>query len=355
MVDLLDAHYKVVIQRIIDGRVIPFLGAGANLCDRPTDSDFVPGQHLPSSGELASYLAEKYGAAPGVNGIRCPLCKSEGHLSSDDDDAVTRRFKQCPLCNAEIQAEAQDLARVSQQIAMLSGSGPLYDGLRKLLSVDYPPTLLHRFLAALPNMLRDRGGLHPYQLIVTTNYDDALERAFNEAGEPFDLVYYVADDKQRRGKFWHLPPDGEPRLILRPNTYRRTSTERRTVILKIHGSIDRKNAERDSFVITEDHYIDYLTRTELSTLIPAKLLGKLRTSHFLFLGHSLRDWNLRVMLYRIWGEQNRTYKSWAIQRHPDPVEMVSWRKRDVDIFDMSIEDYVEDLRERLESLSRTEI
>jgi hypothetical protein len=32
----------------------------------------------------------------------------------------------------------------------------------------------------------------------------------------------------------------------------------RPVILKIHGAVDRVELERDSYVITEDHYIDEL-------------------------------------------------------------------------------------------------
>ncbi len=31
----LDPHYKTVIKAIADGRVVPFLGAGVNLCGRP--------------------------------------------------------------------------------------------------------------------------------------------------------------------------------------------------------------------------------------------------------------------------------------------------------------------------------
>ena len=36
------------------------------------------------------------------------------------------------------------------------------------------------------------------------------------------------------------------------------------MILKIHGAVDRTDSDRDSYVITEDHYIDYLTRTDIS-------------------------------------------------------------------------------------------
>jgi hypothetical protein len=184
---------------------------------------------------------------------------------------------------------------------------------------------------------------------VTTNYDDILERAFQQAQEPFDLVVYVAEG-QGRGKFLHRPPEGEASLIEKPNEYLGISLDRRTVILKLHGAVDRANAESDSYVITEDHYIDYLTRTDISNLVPVTLAAKLKRSNFLFLGYSLRDWNLRVILHRIWGEQKLTYKSWAIQLHPEPIEREFWHKRDVDILAVSLEDYVAALRERVQAL-----
>ena len=38
----------------------------------------------------------------------------------------------------------------------------------------------------------------------------------------------------------------------------------------------RDEAEQDSFVITEDDYIDYLCRSDLATLVPVALAAKLR-------------------------------------------------------------------------------
>ena len=46
------------------------------------------------------------------------------------------------------------------------------------------------------------------QLVITTNYDDALERAFAAAGEELDVVYYAAE-AERAGRFVHIRPDGE--------------------------------------------------------------------------------------------------------------------------------------------------
>lgn len=74
---------------------------------------------------------------------------------------------------------------------------------------------------------------------------------------------------------------------------------------------------------------------------------ELRKSHFLFLGYSLRDWNLRVILHRIWGDQKLTYKSWAIQLNPERLDQEFWRKRDVDIFNVSLETYIAELDKRL--------
>jgi len=302
-------HYRLVAHEILAGRVVPFLGAGANLCGRPEEVTWRPGQFdwLPSGTELSVYLAQMF-----------------NYRGKNDEDLV----------------------RVSQYVSLTVGALRLYEELRSLFDGDYPPTTLHRFLAELPPILREhRPDAPAYQLIVTTNYDDVLERAFHdEAGEPFDLVTYDAEG-QYRGKFTHRPHDDQPRTILEPNAYYDLTTDDRTVILKIHGAVDRADESRDSYVITEDHYIDYLARTDVSKLFPVTLVRTLRRSHCLFLGYSLRDWNLRVILNRIWGDEKLRAKSWAIQRTPDPVDEGLWRTRDVMILDVPLEDYINGLRE----------
>ena len=305
----------MVLRALVEGRVVPLLGAGVNRCGRPEGAEWDPGRYAPDGAELARYLA-RYSAYPGPN--------------------------------------AGDLVRVSQYFAVMLGAGPLYDELRDVFNVDYPPTPLHRFLAELPGELRQRGLPVKHRLIITTNYDDALERAFNDAGEPFDLVAYIAVG-EHAGSFLHYPPGGPAVHIEIPNEYRALSLDARTVILKLHGAVDRDNAEHDSYVITEDNYIDYLTRTELSGLLPVTLAAKLRRSHFLFLGYGLRDWNLRVILHRIWGEQRLRYRSWAVQLAPEEIDRRFWEARDVDIFDVELEEYVSALRDQLTEISTSPV
>ncbi len=313
-----DEHFETVVRGLTENRVAPFLGSSVNLVGRAENAkpwQFGQSDFLPVGGELADHLARTF------------------------DYPST---------------EPRDLVRVSQFVAVKSGIGPLYDELRKVYKAEYRPTPLHQFFAALPGMLRARG-YPPELMLITTNYDDALERAFRAANEPFDLVTYVAEG-ETRGKFLHTPPDGKARIIDKPNKYLGLDLTERTTIVKIHGVLDRANRARDSYVITEDHYIDYLATKDSAQQLPAQLLEKMSWSHFLFLGYSLRDWNLRVILHRLWGEQKFKYKAWAVSdtnqpgEKPQPLEQEFWRLRDVDIIKMPLDDYIEALQEHVEAL-----
>jgi hypothetical protein len=220
----------------------------------------------------------------------------------------------------------------------MRGLGPLYDELHDVLAGDYSPGPVHKFLAGVPPVLRAAGARH--QLIVTTNYDTALEQAFRQAGEELDVVSYIGAGRDR-GKFRHLAPDGSSQVIDVPNTYAaELSLERRTIVLKLHGQVDRgPEREWESFVVTEDDYIDYLGHTDLASLVPVGLAARLRRSHFLFLGCGMRDWSFRLILNRIWREQKLSYRSWAVQAAPTPVEREFWRHRDIDVVDLPLADY----------------
>lgn len=300
------ADLESVIESLCDGKLVPFLGMGVNLCGRPPHAPWERGKSLPSSSELAAYLAERF---------RYP------------------------------EGDAHDLVRVSQYITFRRSPGALYDALHEFFSsADCPPTPLHRFFASLPALLRERGSSHPYQLLVTTNYDDLLEQAFKEAGEPYDLVWYVAEGEQS-GKFWlwTWPQDGEPRLI--DAGYVGLSLDQRSVILKIHGAVDRVDQERDSYLVTEDHYIDYLTSSNETKVVPTDLQDRLIHSDYLFLGYSMRNWHARVTLHRIWRRHKRA--RWAVQSDATDLDLLFWRKRDVTAFSVPLEEYIAALRERL--------
>ena len=238
-------------------------------------------------------------------------------------------------------SEPPELPRVSQYVATMRGYGPLYDELREAVGNDSGPGAVHRFFASLPPVLRAAGS--PHQLLVTTSYGSALERAFADAGEEVDVVSYIASGRDR-GKFSHRSPDGTARVIEVPNTYAtELSLDRRTVILKIRGQLDPGAHGSDSFVVTEDDYIDYLVRADVASAVPVGLAATLRRSHFLFLGYTVRDWHLRLVLGRMWGDEPVAYRSWAVHPKPGPAERELWRRLDVELAETPLELYVEGL------------
>ncbi|NMO90369.1 SIR2 family protein [Actinomycetospora sp. TBRC 11914] len=301
----IDEIYDRVARVLRKSKTIPVLGAGANLCGRPKDVGYVPGEYLPSGVELASLLA-----------------RSVGYPDRDHED----------------------LARVSQFIASTEGPGPLYDELHEVFDLQYSPTVLHRFLARLARHMRLVESAKQRMLFITTNYDHALEQAFQEIDEPFDLLTYIADGNDR-GRFRHQPHGGVPVTIEKPDEYLDIDLSERHLIAKIHGAVEA-DATDDSYVITEDHYVDYISRAG-ENFFPVTMQRKLVRSHFLFLGYSLRDWNFRVMLYRLWGLQNgRGYQSWAIDANPDPVDRAAWKERGVEIVPERLESFVKSLELR---------
>ena len=222
---------------------------------------------------------------------------------------------------------AGPLGRVTQYVAAMQGLGPLHDELHHLCGGAGEPGPIHRLLARIPVVLRERGV--PYQLIVTTAFDGGIERAFADAGEALDVVTYIAAGPMR-GRFVHSPPDAEPRTVDVPNAYADLSLERRTVLLRLRGVAD-PSPDRilESLVVTEDDHIDYPGASELEGAIPVTLAARLRRSHLLFFGYDLADWNLRLVVNRLRGGRAAPYASWAVRAAPSALELAFWRHLDV--------------------------
>jgi len=307
-------HYLSIAEKLAGGRMIPFLGAGANLCDRGDEPWEPDSPFLPSGSELADYLA------------------SRGRYPDPGD---------------------HNLLRVSQYVGAARGEDELYLFLHEIFGLDYQPTSLHRLLARSARLLAETG--KPQLLAVTTNYDDLLERALADEGLEFDVVWYEAKhNSAAHGRFLHRAPGKKAKAIARPNKYAGLPIElERPAILKLHGCLSRESAGDDSYVVTEDSYIDYLSGGDVGAQVPIALWQRMTGNSLLFLGYSLNDWNLRVILNRIWGTRKLIAKSWAIQREPtDPkvskIEQTLWDARDnVELVYCELSEYVRELEGKL--------
>jgi DNA-binding SARP family transcriptional activator len=298
------------------------------------------------SGRLVSVLGPAVNRSPpDEEGNGKPSSQQPGPVLPDGTDVVAYLAN----CFDLPAGREREVARLSQYVALVQGVGPLYDGLHALFDQDYEPGPVQRTLANVALRLHELGA--PPQLIVSTNYDLALERAFTEAGVEFDVVSYVATGRNR-GKFLHVGADRAATLVDLPNTYGGIPVDR-SVILKLHGQVDRSpEREWESFVVSEDDYIDYLAQSELASVVPVTIAARLRRSHFLFLGYPLQEWRLRVFLHRVWGQEKAAYRSWAVQPRPEALERDFWRQRGVDLFDVPLDAYLSKLERRLEERVR---
>jgi hypothetical protein len=291
--------YPLIRSRLESGKAIPFLGAGASIGGRAEDFKWTKGAgaFLPTASELASHLA---------------------------------RSTEFPADESRL-----ELAKVAQYFGMVGGRAALQDELRAIFDQNYPVTPLHTYLARITKPL----------LIITTNYDDLMERALQAEGRQYHVVVHTTDTAMRE-QMLSWPPGAAHAERVLPNKFdidpHRAGV---TFVYKIHGAVDRQRAENDQYVITEDDYVEFLARMMRGKAIPVGFPKYFVGRHFLFLGYGLHDWNLRVVLNRVGRDLDRQRKvpSWAVQHRPSALERRFWQDRGVEVYDLLLDDFIRHL------------
>src|SRR5262249_44779723 len=139
-----DEHYQDLVDEA-DNLVI-FLGAGVNSDDH--EGPFQPVLMFPDDTDLADYLAVK----------------------------------------ARLRSGQRELAEVAQYARMVKGEPNVFRWVKQILAVDSEPGPVHKYLARLPKRMEELGLPRRYQMIVTPKFDVALEKAFWNEKEPFDVA-----------------------------------------------------------------------------------------------------------------------------------------------------------------------
>ncbi|MGF1643748.1 MAG: SIR2 family protein [Thiotrichales bacterium] len=292
------------------GRVVPFIGACALCSGRPARAVWNASEigFLPSEDELSRFLAE-------------------------DVDYPDRNNR-------------DDLARVASYYEAFQTRATLRERLRQILK----PADLGQF--AIPSVYRLLAEVPAPQLIITTNYDTLIETAFRAAGKPYDLVVYPADRKDlANAVLWWPQGAREPRTPA-PNELD-IDLGRTTVVFKMHGSVQPVTEEWDGFVITEEDHVEFLSRVAGKSAIPSLFSAHLHDRSLLFLGCSLEDWNLRLVLRslsryfarRMMGDEDEI-PSWAINDRLTELEVKLWRRRGVYPYQLDLDELVAGLRAR---------
>ena len=164
-----------------------------------------------------------------------------------------------------------NLQRVSQFVESEAGRPRLIDEITAAVAKGKKPSPVLHALAELN-----------FPVVITTNYDSLFEQALAVRGKmpAPTLSVYEANE------------NGPPRPTV--DTTNKPAPDA-PFVFKMHGDI----RQRRSIVITEEDYIQFILRfrdLEPYHSIPKAVLAAVTTAPTLFIGYSLRDYNLRVWL-----------------------------------------------------------
>jgi hypothetical protein len=132
-----------------------------------------------------------------------------------------------------------------------------------------------------------------FPLIYTTNFDRNIEAAFQVHDRPFAKIVTARDLTEAKAGV--------------------------TQIIKFHGDFD----DDDSLVVAET---DYLDRLAFNSHLDIKLAADAMANTMLFLGYSMSDLNIRLLLHRlrkIWsrsGHERYRPRSFMFMPLPNPVQ-----------------------------------
>ena len=300
--------------------MIPFLGAGANLCDRGDEAWTPDSPFLPSGGELADYLA------------------SRGRYPDPGDHS---------------------LLRVSQYVGAARGEDELYLFLREIFGHDYQPTSLHRLLARSARLLADPGQA------ATFGGDDELRRPAR------------ARARRRRARVRRRLVRGEAQLhrtgasCTGRRARRRRRSRGRTSTQACRSSSSARRSSKPAGCLSRE------ARATTATSSPKQLhrlplRRRRRRANPIALWQRMSEQQPalpRLLAQRlepardpnrIWGTRKLVVKSWAIRREPpDPkvskIEQTLWDARDnVALVYCELSEYVRELESKLSLPAETQ-
>jgi len=274
-------------------QVIPFLGAGASFPDQVEESDSFTG--LPTGNELAYHLAERMG-----------LPKGEVHIDN--------------------------LIEVASCFELYTGRYFLEEMLEHIFNPDQRPSSLHYFLAQVPVL----------PLIITTNYNTLIERAFREAGREFHTIMTPIYDRSysRHHVLWWAPGAEKP-LVQTARGFKPTP-EDLPVVYKVHGGFDPTGQWQRS-VITEDDYFEIGGRIYESSLLPYYVGAALQRNPLLFLGHSLRDTHVRYMISQF-RRQFKDRKDSLVTKSVSELDRWRFKPLGLSIYELTLAAFVDGLQ-----------
>lgn len=284
-----------IVDAIIKGRCIPFLGAGVNVKSE----------------------ANNYAGVPLGDDIARRLANSLNYDKSGQ----------------------KGLARYAQEYEVRTQRDFLVQFLASnIKDHSITPSPLLRVLAELP-----------FKFFVTTNYDRLLERALKDAQKEYKLITQYAscfENTPTTAERFRAYEGYQGVIIYKIHgTFEgkpdRAAPGAQDEQDKLTTEIDESKSQ---LIITEDDYIEFLTvigKDKEKIGIPNLVTKKMTPSMLLFLGYGLEDWTFRC-LYKSLIEslpKHQQRKSFAIQKNTSKIWNRYWQEKKVEIVDIDLYEF----------------
>jgi hypothetical protein len=218
------------------------------------------------------------------------------------------------------------------------------------LSPDLRQAPVARLQAALGEMDRQRNPVEPHKVLanlpfpiyITTNSDNLMTLALEEAGKKPQMVYCPWNSyiERRKDAYEDNPSSGNP------------------LVYQLFGHI----SDPATLVLTEDDYFDFLIGfTNNREMIPEIVRRVFVDTALLFLGFRIDDWAFKVLFRSIMslqgGTRRRDYTNIAVQIDPEEGQVIEpegarrylqsyFENADISIYWGSVEDFIGELHER---------
>jgi len=174
------------------------------------------------------------------------------------------------------------------------GRKALIDEIKKAVHVEKKPSPCLDMLAEMP-----------FRIIVSTNYDHLFETSLQKFHKDYKRIVYEPESHHKTEDIYGEPPAPESPLVY-----------------KMHGDIDKA----ESIVITDEDYITFIQRMSENDAfhpIPETVRFCMQKWSILFIGYSLRDYNLRLLFRTLrWKIDPANFPpSFSVDKNPDPLIM----------------------------------
>lgn len=403
-----DILYKDLAQKLFDGsgeqRLIPFLGAGVSLSARSTAAPAERGVHYPSAAKIedvlatlqlegrprklvtfalaAAYMmaAQDYSVEDDGSDLMNQLAagtyppsvaelaqvfselSNHGHLRGTaiglrekwprewEEAGTDHIIELLRLLVRATGLPSDSLTNICGYYETASGRATLWNNLVRIFQGKKTPTPTHEMIARAAKYYLDLGPgkVVTDYLIITANYDCLMEEALVKVGVPFAVLFMKKEDNKIHVRFsdtvGQLARHNVPSY---PNHFHLSRREPLAVIYKIHGCLESGQEETDdSVVISDNDYVDYISRMATSEgVVPAYVGTLMRKKPFLFLGYSLNDWNVRSIFQMIVRKRADEFgvRDYSVMRRFTKFEATYCDRNRVTIIDTDLQFFVNEI------------